>query len=235
LAFEVLEERSMAVLVVEDEPDMREVIAFILRRAGLEVVTAGDGESALEMWSQQQPELVLLDLTLPQKSGWDVWNEIRTISNTPIMIVSGSDDENDIVRGLNLGAEDYLPKPFSPRLFQARVQSILRRSKRDGSIARAPRRALSFDRSRRELRCEGQSSQLTRTEFAILEYLNLYADQVVSHEGLIQHVWDYDHETGSKLIKGHILNLRKKLASLHSNWKISTISGVGYVLEQSVS
>jgi DNA-binding response OmpR family regulator len=224
----------MAVLVVEDEPDMREVIAFILRRAGLDVVTAIDGESAIGMWQQYNPELVLLDLRLPRKSGWEVWNEIRARSTTPVIIVSGSDNEDDMVKVLDLGAEDYVSKPFSPKLFQARVQSILRRSYRASQSPRESSSAgnLFLNRARHELTYQDQVCQLTRTEFLILEYFNLYAGQVVTYHELIQHVWGYDHEDGSKLVKGHILNLRKKLAALGSQWVISTVPCVGYVLEE---
>src|SRR5580765_2187008 len=117
----------MAILLVEDEADLSDLMSYLLRRDGHDVIVAHDGETALKLWRERSPELVLLDIGLPKTNGWDVCKTICTESATPVIIVTGSDAEEEMVRGLDLGAEDYVAKPFSPRMLQARVRVILRR------------------------------------------------------------------------------------------------------------
>src|SRR3982751_1252012 len=117
----------MAILVVEDEADLSDMICYLLRRAGHDVIPAYDGESAIALWRERKPELIVLDIGLPKTSGWDVCRVVRNESTTPVMIVSGADAEEDMVRGFEVGAEDYVSKPFSPKLLQARVRSLLGR------------------------------------------------------------------------------------------------------------
>ncbi|HLG12691.1 MAG TPA: response regulator transcription factor [Dehalococcoidia bacterium] len=226
----------MAILVVEDEADLSDLLSFILRRAGHEVFIAADGDSALRVWRERSPELVLLDIGLPCRTGWEVCQTIRRESTTPVMILSGADTEEDIVRGLDLGAEDYVTKPFSPRLLQARIKTVLRRSRASDSgrtEATVDAGDLMLNQDWHTVSNQDRSVRLTRLEHRVLQELALHIGQVVPHDELIEKVWGYTGETSSNILKGHIRNLRLKLAHLDSNTTIRIMPGVGYVLSKS--
>jgi DNA-binding response OmpR family regulator len=223
----------MPILVVEDEPDLTDLLRYILRRAGHDVIVAFDGETALRLWREQNPELVLLDIGLPRTDGWEVCRTIRSESPTPIVILTGNDTDEDVVRGLDMGADDYLVKPFSPKQLQARVSAVLRRA-----AERAPADAstkvtagdLVLDGLWRTVTCEERETRLTRLEHRILYDLALHSGQVVPHDVLIQRVWGYPGEANSSIIKGHIRNIRSKLSEIGSDTTIRVIPGVGYML-----
>jgi DNA-binding response OmpR family regulator len=223
----------MAILVVEDEADLSDLLSYILRRAGHEVILAFDGETALRMWKERDPELVLLDIGLPRKNGWEVCRTIRNESTTPVMILSGADAEEDVIHGLDIGAEDYMTKPFSPRLLQARIKTLLRRSTTpaarevSSSITACD---LKLDADWRTVTCRERSVRLTRLEHRVLQELALHQGQVVAHTELIQRVWGYKGEASSNIVKGHIRNIRMKLEEIDSNAAIRIIPGVGYIL-----
>lgn len=224
----------MAILVAEDELDLSDLLSYILRKSGHEVILAHDGEAALRLWRAQKPELVLLDIGLPRKNGWDVCKTIRQESTTPILILSGAAAEDDIVRGLDLGAEDYLTKPFSPRLLRARINSLIRRTKvttsnqGDSTVSLGD---LKLDFAGRTVTCGAQSVQLTRIEHSILQMLAIHMSQVVPHEELVDRVWGYKGEGTSHVAKGHMRNLRMKLASIGSKATIRVLPGCGYILD----
>ncbi|HWC28561.1 MAG TPA: response regulator transcription factor, partial [Dehalococcoidia bacterium] len=168
----------MAILVVEDEADLSDLLSYILRRAGHEVLIASDGDAALRVWRERSPELVLLDIGLPCRTGWEVCQTIRGESSTPVMILSGADSEDDIVRGLDLGAEDYVTKPFSPRLLQARIKTVLRRNRNKSNGARAAESTvdagdLRLNQDWHTVSNEERSIRLTRIEHKVLQELAL--------------------------------------------------------------
>jgi DNA-binding response OmpR family regulator len=224
----------MAILVVEDEADLSDLLIYILRRAGHEVITAFDGDSAIRLWRECQPELILLDIGLPRKTGWDVCRAVRSESSTPIMILSAADSEEDIVRGLDLGAEDYMTKPFSPRVLQARVRTLLHRAHSQPVVKQPAVSAISAVDLKLDpdwtVSCKGKSIRLTRLEHRILRELALHLGQVMPHEELIQRVWGYSGEASSNILKGHVRNIRMKLESLGSDTTIRIMPGVGYIL-----
>ena len=223
----------MPILVVEDEPDLSDLLRYILRRAGHDVIVAFDGDAALRMWREQNPELILLDIGLPRKDGWEVCRAIRNESPTPIVILTGSDGDEDIVRGLDLGADDYLVKPFSPKQLQARVRAVLRRAATRESVdANSAISAgdLTIDGLWRTVVCDSHEIRLTRLEHRILYDLALHLGQVVPHDVLIQRVWGYPGEANSSIIKGHIRNIRSKLSDMGSVTTIRVIPGVGYMM-----
>jgi DNA-binding response OmpR family regulator len=225
----------MAILVVEDDADLSDLLSFILRRAGHEVILAFDGDAALRLWRERQPELILMDLNLPRRSGWEVCEAIRRESTTPILILSAADSEDDMVRGLELGAEDYLTKPFSPRLLLARIRTLLRRSR----TTDLPRKSASIsvgdmhlDNDWRTISCGDRSASLSRLEHLVLGELVAHAGQVVPHSDLIEKVWGYRGEDGSHIVKGHVRNIRRKLSEVGSKTSIKIVPGVGYILAQ---
>jgi DNA-binding response OmpR family regulator len=228
----------MAILVVEDELDLSDLLSFILRRAGHDVITAFDGESAIKLWRERDPELVLLDVGLPRTNGWEVCRIIRSEATTPVVIVSGFDAEDDMVKGFDLGVEDYVVKPFSPRILQARVRTVLSRAQANNRKGGQEASGTSFgdlviDSRWRTAACGDKSVRLTRIEHNVLQELARHCGQVVPHEELIQKVWGYKGEGSSNVVKGHIRGVRLKLCELGSKTSIRIVPGVGYILEQS--
>lgn len=181
----------MRVLVVDDDRTLADVLAFTLRREGFIVHIAHDGEAALRAWEQDDPDLIVLDVNLPGLDGFAVCRQIRARDgDVPIILLTVRDEENDIIRGLKIGADDYITKPFSPRQLVARVQAVLRRAGK--TPTRAIRRVgvLVLHSNRRELSCgEGQPVVLTRLENRLLDYLMLNHGRIISAEVLIDYVW----------------------------------------------
>lgn len=223
----------MKALIVDDDLPLADVLAFTLRRAGFETVLAHDGVAALEKWQQERPDVIILDLNLPRLDGFAVCRQIRAHDDTPIIMLTVRDDEDDIVAGLKLGADDYVLKPFSPRQVLARVEAVLRRA---GAPPITPEpicaAGLTLDMQRLELRrAPGQSVNLTRLEARLLEILMRNAGQVISAEALIEHVWGA--EGGDRaMLKQLVYRLRRKAdAVLNLSAHLGTIAGVGYTFE----
>lgn len=220
----------MKALIVEDDLALADVVAFTLRRAGFEVIKAHDGLSALDRWQSEVPDLIILDLNLPKLDGLSVCRQIRSQDNTPIIILSVCGEEDDIVCGLKLGADDYMIKPFSPRQMVARAEAILRRS---GNTIPAPGPLtaddLTLDLSRCQvLRNEELLAKLTPLECRLLEILLLNRGQVLLTDVLIDHVWG--PEGGDRgMLKQLVYRLRRKIECNPSQPAyLETISGIGY-------
>jgi DNA-binding response OmpR family regulator len=222
----------MKVLVVDDDLALADVVSFTLRRAGFEVVAAYDGLSALERWREEAPILVVLDLNLPKLDGLQVCRQIRAEGDTPIIMLSVRGEEDDIVRGLELGADDYIVKPFSPRQLVARAEAVLRRSGERASPQDAHHSGgLFLDSSRYEVYYQDQLvTRLTRLEFNMLETLLLNRGQVLPYDALIDHVWG-PGGADKAMLKQLVYRLRRKLEALSSDLvNIETVSGIGYSL-----
>jgi DNA-binding response OmpR family regulator len=180
----------MKALVVDDDRVLADVLAFTLRREGFQVIQAYDGLAALERWAEHQPDLVVLDVNMPKLDGFAVCQRIREQAPTPIILLTVRGDEDDIVRGLALGADDYVTKPFSPRQLVARVHAVLRRAGTATAPARRQAGRLALDPIRRELRLgEGDPVSLTALENRLLDYLLLNAGHVLTADAIIDHVW----------------------------------------------
>lgn len=219
----------MKILVVEDDLSLSDVLAFTLRRAGYDVVTAFDGLAALEVWRSAQPELVVLDLNLPKLDGLAVCRRIRSEAQTPIIMLSVRSGDEAVVEGLELGADDYIVKPFSPTQLVARIRAVLRRAgiaDATGALALA---GLVFDRSRNELqRTDGAAVRLTPLEAKLLESLMLHAGQVLTNDALIAAVWGADGGDRA-MLKQLVYRLRSKVDSAEgAESLIETVPGVGY-------
>jgi DNA-binding response OmpR family regulator len=220
------------VLVVDDEPMVREVLARYLERDGFSVETAEDGEQALAACDAAPPDIVLLDLMLPRIDGLEVFRRIRRRSSTAVIMLTAKGEETDRVVGLELGADDYVTKPFSPREVVARVRAVLRRS------SEAPRtdvfvfRDLVLDGPRREVRRRGEPVRLTRREFDLFFLLASHPARTFSRAELLEEVWDFAWDGDTDTVTVHIRRLREKLEDDPSTpTHLITVWGVGYRFE----
>lgn len=229
------------ILVVEDDPTLRETLAYNLRRQGYTVETAKDGQRAIELANQVGPELVVLDIMLPVIDGFEVCRLLRKKSNVPILMLTARDDEIDRVLGLEMGADDYLTKPFSMREFLARVKAQLRRVRfdREDSDLESPTEDeplefdnLTIDVSRYEARIDGKPLVLKPKEFDLLVFLAANRGKVLSREMIMDRVWGWDFTGGSRTVDVHIRWLREKIESdPAAPQRIITVRGAGYRFE----
>lgn len=222
------------ILVVEDDPSIREVTALGLRAAGFEVAAAADGVEALERWRAEMPDLVLLDVMLPRLDGLEVCRVIRKESTIPIVMLTARGDTIDVVVGLESGADDYLRKPFEMPELVARIRAALRRRTHDSPSSGAPVDAirlgpLRIDPAGRSVDRDGHDIQLTRTEFDLLHELARRPGQVFTRELLLDRIWGYDYLGDSRLVDVAIGRLRAKVeADPATPALILTVRGVGY-------
>jgi DNA-binding response OmpR family regulator len=229
------------VLVVEDDATVSEVVTRYLEREGFSVETAADGHEALDRALTEPPDLMVLDIMLPGLDGLEVCRRVRAKAPIPIIMLTALGEENDRVVGLDLGADDYITKPFSPRELTSRIKSVLRRARGPlaGSVTelRAPLTAgdVEVDIAAREVRVKGREISITAREFELLVFLMLRPNQVFTREDLLQHVWGYSFGDTST-VTVHVRRLREKIESdpAHPNL-IKTIWGVGYKFEQTPS
>ena len=222
----------MKALVVDDDLALADVVSFTLRKAGYDVIVAHDGLVALDRWRNEAPDLIILDLNLPKIDGLSVCRQIRAQDDTPIIILSVRDQEDDIVTGLKLGADDYIVKPFSPRQMIARAEAVLRRV---GDSRPSPGNLIvgdiTLDLSRCKVACRGELiAKLSPLECRLMEILMLNRDQVMLADTLIDQVWG--PQGGDKdMLKQLVYRLRHKIEICPSKLMfIETVSGVGYSL-----
>lgn len=224
------------ILVVDDEPNVSELVSLYLTREGFEVEVAGDGRTALRLFDTVDPDLVVLDLLLPELDGWEVCRQIRTHSQTPIIMLTARTEDLDRILGLEMGADDYMPKPFNPRELVARVKAVLRRSRttptatENSQILHFPE--LEVDRERHAARVAGQQVPLTPKEFDLLWLMASHPGRTFTRDELLEHVWGFDYFGDDRTIDVHVKRLRRKLEADNSGYRyIHTVWGVGYRLE----
>jgi len=223
------------VLVIEDEENVSELISLYFDKAGYEVITAIDGADGIEKTRQYRPDIIILDLMLPGMDGLDVCKEIRKTSNIPIIMLTARVDEVDRVLGLEIGADDYITKPFSPRELLARVKAVLRRaayvpSPDEQQVLNLP--GLSVSKISREVIVGDRRVDLTPKEFDLLWYLASNRNRVFTREQLLEQVWAYQEFYGDeRTVDQHIKRLRRKIENNGSSCRITTIWGVGYKFE----
>lgn len=216
----------MKALVVEDDMVLADVLAFTLRREGYEVLLAQDGAAALERFEAEKPAIILLDLNLPKLDGAAVCRQIRQSHDTPIIMLSVRDSDADVIRGLELGADDYLTKPFSPAQLLARMQAVLRRTGQN-SPKKLSLGAVTLNPERHQLEAEGKEAiQLTPLEFSLVELLMVNREQVLPTQTIIDRVWP---DGGDKaMLKQLVYRLRHKIEG--TDIYIDAVLGVGYAL-----
>ncbi|MBI4288986.1 MAG: response regulator transcription factor [Chloroflexi bacterium] len=222
--------RKAKVLVVDDEAKIVDLVRVYLEKEDYQVVTAGDGRQALETFEEQKPDLIVLDLMLPQIDGLEVCRSIRRRSATPIIMLTARSEDMDKLTGLGLGADDYVTKPFSPRELVARVTAVLRRTR--GGIAPARRivaASLVIDTERHEVTCHGRPVEVTPTEFKLLSALAGNPGRVFTRLQLLDLVQGEAYEGYERTIDAHIKNLRRKLTHPETgDCRLTTVHGVGY-------
>jgi DNA-binding response OmpR family regulator len=217
------------VLAVDDEPGVLRLIKLELATQGLRVITATDGEEGLRMAEQQRPDLIVLDIMMPEMDGLTVCKEIRKTSNVPVIILTARGDDIDRIVGLEIGADDYMAKPFNPRELVARVKAVLRRSQGERDVPEVVEAGpLRIDVASREVVLDGHSLQLRAKEFDLLTAFAQHKGTVLDRERLLRMVWGTDYYGDSRTIDVHVAWLRDKLGD--STVKIQTVWGVGYKL-----
>jgi len=235
----------MKALIVDDDRVLADVLAFTLRRAGFQVIQAFDGQAALQRWAEESPDLIVLDVNLPKLDGFKVCQRIREQADTPILLLTVRGEEDDIVHGLGLGADDYITKPFSPRQLVARAQAVLRRAGQTPVPAIRRFGVLTLDPNRREMRIgEDEAVSLTPLESRLLDYMMLNAGHVLTAQAIINHVWG--PEGGDRdMLRQLVRRLRRKITQAcgasedepdaTSPVYIETVPGLGYGLVISTS
>jgi len=233
---------SVKVLVVEDEPALRETLAYNLVKQGYEVLTASDGYQAIALARQERPALLILDLMLPGVDGFEVCRILRQEMSAPILMLTARADEVDKVVGLEVGADDYMTKPFSMRELMARVRALLRRERLireeiaaqdDGAVGKPLTfDNLTIDESRHELRKDGQVVPLRPKEYELLHFLARQRGIVVSRDLILERVWGWDFDGGSRTVDVHVRWLREKIEQDPGRpTRIVTVRGIGYRFE----
>ena len=223
-------------LIVEDEPNIRELLATSLRFAGFEVETAADGTSALAMAEETEPDLVVLDVMLPDVDGFEVTRRLRDRGRQqPIVFVTARDATGDKIQGLTVGGDDYVTKPFSLEEVIARIRAVLRRTR--GAVDESATlrfHDLELNEDSHEVRRAGRVIDVSPTEFKLLRYLMLNPNRVLSKAQILDHVWNYDFRGDDNIVESYISYLRRKVDNV-SPRLIQTLRGVGYVLRKPTS
>ncbi|AAP10534.1 MULTISPECIES: response regulator transcription factor [Bacillus] len=224
---------NKTVLLVEDERRLREIVSDYFRNEGFEVIEAEDGKKALELFAEHEIDLIMLDIMLPEIDGWSVCRRIRKESAVPIIMLTARSDEDDTLLGFELGADEYVTKPFSPKVLVARAKTLLKRA--DGAVGVAEENAMSLagievNRLSRTVLVDGEEIILTHKEFELLVYLMENKGIVLSRQHLLDQLWGYDYYGDDRTVDTHIKKLRNKLGDKAKH--IGTVIRVGYKFEE---
>ena len=221
---------AQKILVVDDEARMRKLVADFLVREGYEVLEAGDGEKAMDIfYAEKDIALIILDVMMPRMDGWQVLREIRESSQVPVIMLTARSDEKDELKGFDLGVDEYVTKPFSPRTLVARVEAILRRTSPQEGNDKIELSGIVLDKSAHQVTVDGRPVDLSFKEFELLTYFMENNGIALSREKILNHVWNYDYFGDARTIDTHVKKLRSKLEPKGD--LIKTIWGMGYKLE----
>ena len=221
---------KLNILMVDDESRMRKLVKDFLEKKDYDVIEAGDGEEAIDIFfSRNDISLVILDVMMPRMDGWETCKEIRKFSKVPIIMLTAKGEEQDELLGFELGVDEYISKPFSPKILVARVDAILRRANKIGDGESLDAGKISIDKSGHTVMIEGKSVELSFKEFELLTYFVENAGIALSRENILNNVWNYDYFGDARTIDTHVKKLRSKMGSA-SNY-IKTIWGMGYKFE----
>ena len=222
---------KLKILVVDDESRMRKLVRDFLVRQDYEVLEAGDGEEALDIFYREKDiALLILDVMMPKMNGWEVCREVRENSKVPIIMLTAKSDESDELMGFDLGVDEYISKPFSPKILVARVEAILRRTDQIGDSSQIKKAGLIvLDKTAHEVTIDGKSVELSFKEFELLEYFMDNQGIALSRERILNSVWNYDYFGDARTIDTHVKKLRSKLGK--QGEYIKTVWGMGYKFE----
>ena len=221
---------KLKILVVDDESRMRKLVRDFLVKQDFEVLEAGDGEMALDMFYQEKNiALIILDVMMPKMNGWEVCREVRENSGVPIIMLTAKGDESDELLGCELGGDEYISKPFSPKILVARVEAILRRSNKLVEGQSIETGGIVIDKAAHLVTVDGQRMELSYKEFELLSYFVENQGIALSREKILNHVWNYDYFGDARTIDTHVKKLRSKMGDKGDY--IKTIWGMGYKFE----
>ena len=221
----------LKILVVDDEGRMRKLVRDFLVKNNYEVLEAGDGEEAMEVFfAQKDISLVVLDVMMPKMDGWQVCREIRAYSKVPLIMLTARADERDELQGFQLGVDEYIAKPFSPKILVARIEAILRRTNQAAREEVLSCGGISLDKAAHQVMIDGESVELSFKEFELLAYFMENKGIALSREKILNHVWNYDYFGDARTIDTHVKKLRSKMGK--KGELIRTIWGMGYKLDE---
>jgi DNA-binding response OmpR family regulator len=223
------------ILIADDNRDITDILSTYSRMEGFEPVVAGDGEEAIKLFSQFEPDVVLLDVMMPKEDGYEVCRKIRSRSNVPVILITARGEDFDKIMGLDIGADDYIVKPFSPREVMARVRAVMRRMTKEtkGSSENVISIAnLDINLDEYTLHIGGSKIALTKKEIETMWTLATNPNKVFTRDNLLDSLWGFDYFGDNRTVDSHIKRLRSKLDTMdHPTWTIKTIWGVGYKFE----
>ncbi len=221
---------SLTVLIVDDEARMRRLVKDFLVKSGYHVLEAEDGDRALDLfYTNKDINLIVLDVMMPKIDGWQVCREIRSVSKVPIIMLTARGDEKEELLGFELGVDEYITKPFSPKILVARVEAILRRSMGKEEVRIIEFEGILLDQAAHQVTIEGQSIDLSYKEFELLTYFMEHKGIALSREKILNHVWNYDYFGDARTIDTHVKKLRSKMGEKGN--LIKTVWGIGYKLD----
>ena len=221
---------KLKILVVDDESRMRKLVRDFLVKAGYEVVEAGDGEEAVDLFLQQKDiALIVLDVMMPKMDGWQVCREVRSYSKVPIIMLTARGDERDELQGFQLGVDEYISKPFSPKILVARIEAILRRTNQVSEEEVLSCGGIEIDKAAHRVLIDGKEIELSYKEFELLTYFVENKGIALSREKILNNVWNYDYFGDARTIDTHVKKLRSKMGEKGD--LIKTIWGMGYKFE----
>ena len=223
------------ILVVDDDTNICELLRLYLTKEGYQVTVANDGEEGLEKFNQVKPDMVLLDVMMPKMDGLEVCRRIRKLGNTPVMMLTAKGETFDKVLGLELGADDYVVKPFDTKEIVARIKAVLRRSSpagtAEGEVKEVSYDKLTVNMTRYELKVDGKVVDAPPKELELLFHLASHPNRVFTRDQLLDEVWGFEYYGDSRTVDVHIKRLREKLEGVSDQWSLKTVWGVGYKFE----
>lgn len=227
---------SHKILVVDDDLNICELLKLYLENDGYTVITANDGKAAVDAFEAKSPDLVLLDIMLPKMDGWQVCREIRKTSSTPIIMLTAKGETFDKVLGLELGADDYVTKPFEAKEVMARVKAVLRRTKGDSDETANEKKTVVYDNLEinivnYELKVKGVAVDTPPKELELIYHFASNPNRVYTRDQLLDEVWGFDYYGDSRTVDVHVKRLREKLEGVSDKWALKTVWGVGYKFE----
>ncbi len=227
---------KQTILIVDDEVNICELIRLYLEKEGYQAIIANDGQKAIDKFKEFSPNLILLDIMLPVKDGWQVCREIRGVSNVPIIMLTAKGETFDKVLGLELGADDYIVKPFEPKELVARMKAVLRRADHQAATEEPEEKELRFEglrinQSTYEVYLDEKKVEMPPKEFELLYFLAQNTNKVFTRDQLLDEIWGYEFFGDSRTVDVHMKRIREKVEGENRNWHLKTVWGVGYKFE----